>query len=192
MPRILFIISFFFCLGKTYAQDTLGMQAPPPSGLAIAKDSIVKKKFQPDAKRAGLYSALMPGLGQIYNRQYWKAPIVWAVLGTPLYFAIQKNKEYRRYRSAYVSRLANGTNSTDEFQGILSDVAIKTNQDAAKQNADMMVIYTVIGFAGQILEAISGAHLRNFDISKDLSMQVSPIVTPINTMGIGLVVNFKK
>lgn len=169
------------------------VQAVPDSAVTLQKDSLLrKKKFQPDAKRAGLYSALIPGFGQLYNRQYWKMPIVYAALGTTLYFVINSNNEYQRYRKAYISRLSDGANSKDEFMGILETPAIKTYQDEAKQNMDMMTVFTVIAYAGQILEAISGAHLKNFDISKDLSMQVRPVLTPLNTIGVGLVVNFKK
>lgn len=175
--------------------DTIGL--PPTTVLtdtaAPVKDSIrIRKKFQPDAKRAGLYAALIPGMGQLYNRQYWKMPIVYAVMGVPLYFAIKRNDEYNRYRSAYISRLTKGNSSTDEFQGILTETAIKQYQDEAKQSRDMMIVYTVIGYTAQILEAISGAHLKNFDISKDLSMQVSPLVLPHQTIGFGLVMNFKR
>ena len=182
------------CSLSSKAQDTIASKPSNNQAYTIAKtDSLHKKqKFQPDAKRAGLYSALIPGMGQLYNRQYWKMPIVYAAMGTTIYFAIKRNNEYLRYRKAYIARIASGANSNDEFQGILTTEGIKQYQDEAKQNMDMMIVYTVIGYAGQIMEAISGAHLRNFDISKDLTMQVRPVITPINTMGLGLVVNFKK
>lgn len=173
------------------AQDSLAVSDRMDTTI-LKKDSILKKEFQPDPKRAGLYSALIPGLGQCYNRQYWKMPIVYAAMGTTIYLVVKRNNEYQRYRKAYVSRIADEENSQDEFQGILSTAAIKQYQDEAKQNMDMMVVFTVIGYAGQIMEAIAGAHLRNFDISKDLSMQFRPVLTPINTLGVGLVVNFKK
>lgn len=192
MRYILFAILFFnFGLSAT-AQDTVTTKPFIESSSVFQKDSVVKKKFQPDPKRAGLFSALVPGFGQLYNRQYWKMPIVYAAMGTTIYMAVKRNKEYQRYRKAYIARIADGQNSMDEFQGILSTPAIKQYQDEAKQNMDMMLVFTVIGYAGQIMEAISGAHLRNFDISKDLSMQVQPIITPMNTFGVTLVVNFKK
>jgi hypothetical protein len=192
MRYTLFTILFFIFSLSAVAQDTLTARSTIDSSIVSKADSVVKKKFQPDPKRAGLYSALVPGFGQLYNRQYWKMPIVYAAMGTTIYMAVKRNKEYQRYRKAYIARIADGQNSKDEFQGVLSTPAIKQYQDEAKQNMDMMIIFTVIGYAGQIMEAISGAHLRNFDISKDLSMQVSPIITPMNTLGVGLVVNFKK
>lgn len=197
---LLFTLSFCCCAPAARAQDTLMVSSTTDSLQQTSGDTVILQKkdigprikFQPDAKRAGLYSALIPGFGQLYNRQYWKMPIIYAAMGTTLYFVISKNDEYRRYRKAYISRLSNGANSKDEFQGILQTQAVKQYQDNAKQNRDMMIVFTVIGYAGQILEAISGAHLRNFDISPDLVLQVRPVITPVNTLGFGLVVNFKK
>lgn len=161
---------------------------PIESQLDTIKQS---KVFQPNAKRAGLFSALVPGFGQIYNRQYWKAPIVYALMGTTTYMAVTKNTEYQRYRKAYIARLSN-PNADDEFKNILTTTAIKQYQDEARQSADMMVVFTVIGYAGQIIEAISGAHLKNFDVSKDLSLKINPaIISPFNVPGISLIVFIK-
>lgn len=196
MRYCILILLFFFNANTATAQQVADTLAP--INLAAQPDTDTsklpckKRIFEPDAKRAGLYSALIPGFGQLYNRQYWKMPIVYAIMGSTIYLVAKRNTEYQRYRTAYVARIADPNNSQDEFQGILSLPAIKQYQDEAKQNMDMMVVFTVVAYAGQIMEAISGAHLRNFDISKDLSMQVSPILTPIHTVGLGLVVNFKK
>lgn len=218
---IIFLFLFFCCANIATAQDTATVTKMSDStflsqeenstadgdsvtviesGIQVKADSVVKtdttllkkKKFQPEAKRAGLFSALVPGFGQLYNRQYWKMPIVYSAMGTTMYFALKSNGDYRKYRKAYVSRLADGENSKDQYQGILSTQGIKQYQDDAQQNRDLMIVLTVVAYAGQILEAISGAHLKNFDISKDLTMQISPVITPVNTIGIGLVMNFKK
>jgi hypothetical protein len=167
------------------AQDSLSA----PAGDTIRDSMVIRKKFQPDPKKAGLYSALVPGLGQLYNRQYWKVPVIYAGLGTATYFFIRNNNDYNRYRKAYVSRL-NNPNARDEFSDILSTAAVKQYQDDAKKYLDITVLFTVIGYAGQVLEAIAGAHLHNFDISPDLSMQVRPVLMPNNTLGMGLVMNF--
>lgn len=176
-----------------YTPLLVAQDAVPKDAQTLSQtDSLHKKlRFQPDAKRAGLYAALMPGLGQIYNRQYWKVPIVYALMGTTTYMVIKNNNDYQKYRKVYVARLAN-PNSTDEFTGILSTTAVKQYQDDAKRKMDMMLIYTVVAYAGQLMEAIAGAHLHNFDISKDLSMQIRPVLTPVQTLGVGLVLNFKR
>lgn len=157
--------------------STVPLQAP--------KDSLLKKKFQPDPKRAALFSALLPGLGQIYNRQYWKAPIVYALMGTSIYMVVKNQQNYQRYRKAYIARLED-PNSNDEFQGVLSLTGIKQYQDQYRQNSDMLIVASVVIYAAQIMEALSGAHLKNFDISKDLSFQMHPTILPNYTPGLTL------
>lgn len=200
IQRFCLFFLLFACASSAIAQDSNAV-APTVNNAAFFPPTLKEKqidspktkvKFQPDAKTAALFSALIPGMGQIYNRQYWKAPIVYAVMGTPIFFAIKRQQEYQRYRKAYIARITDPANSKDEFQGILSLPAIKQYQDEAKQSMDMMLVYTVIGYAGQILEAISGAHLRNFDISKDLTMQIRPTISPYSNVGLGLVICFKK
>jgi hypothetical protein len=188
---LIFILVIIASLQNALAQDSKADSASILDGGTPRRDSTLKMKFQPDAKRAGLLSALMPGLGQIYNRQYWKVPIVYAAMGTTIYMIAKNSHDYNRYRHAYVSRLAN-PNSIDEFSGILNLAGVKQYQDEAKRNMDMMVVYTVALYAGQIMEAIAGAHLKNFDISKDLSMQFRPVIMPNYILGVGLAVNFKR
>jgi hypothetical protein len=149
-----------------------------------------KPLFEPDSKRAGMLSALVPGLGQIYNRQYWKAGIIYAGLGVASYYIITNNNEYNRYRKAYVSRLSNNPANKDEFDGILTTDGIKQYQDEYKKYLDLTVLLTAIGYAVQIMEAIAGAHLKNFDVSQNISFNVSPVLTPNRTVGIGLVMHF--
>jgi hypothetical protein len=182
--KIIFLLLCCLSLNTTQAQDSLSQQTTTP------KSVVLKPRFEPDAKKAGLYSALIPGMGQIYNRQYWKASIIYVGLGVATYFIIKNNNDYNRYRKAYVSRLSNNPNSTDEFKGILSTEAIKQYQDDSKKYLDMTVLFTVIGYAGQVMEAIAAAHLHNFDVSKDVSLHISPIVTPNQTIGMSLVMNF--
>ncbi|GAA4448359.1 DUF5683 domain-containing protein [Rurimicrobium arvi] len=197
MVRSLKILLFLLCIGLSpaFAQDTDTMTIPPKMETAAVKDTLVpvKKKFQPDAKRAGLYSALIPGFGQLYNRQYWKMPIVYAVMGTPVYFAIKHNNDYQRYRKAYISRLVNEQTSNDEFKGVLTTAGIKQYQDQARQNRDMMILYASLAYTVQIIEAIAGAHLKNFDISKDLSLNIRPDFNPLmGGAGLSLAVQLRK
>lgn len=182
--KLLFIL--FTCLWTchaAYAQDSVSVSPAPES-------VVIKKPFQPDAKRAGLYSALLPGLGQIYNRQYWKLPIIYAGVGTAVYFIAKNSNEYNRYRKAYVSRLSNNTKGPDEFEGILSTAAIKQYQDDYKKYLDLTVMLTVVGYAAQIMEAITAAHLKNFDVSQNITLQFRPVIIPNGVVGVGLVMNF--
>ena len=183
--RILFATAFFsvFTALSCVAQDT------------VAKDSITsgrKGKWHPVPKKAGLYAALIPGLGQIYNRQYWKLPIVYGGLGAAGYFVYKNSTDYTKLRKAYVGRIgaaASHTSPTDEYVGIYSTDQLQQLQADQNRILNMTVIYTSLAFAVQVLDAVTSAHLRNFDISRDISMQVKPVPTPFGA-GIGLAVTF--
>ncbi len=156
--------------------------------------TILKKEpWQPDPKKAGLYATLIPGLGQVYNRQYWKLPIVYAGLGVAGYFIVRNTKEYNKYRKAYIGRL-NNDYPTDEFVGIYSVDQLKQIQSDYNKNLSMTILFSSLAYMMQIMDAVTAAHLRNFDISRDISMQMRPVITPIGGRiggGMGLVMNFK-
>ena len=147
------------------------------------------KPFQPNPKKAGLYSALVPGLGQIYNRQYWKVPVVYVGLGVCAYFLVTNYTKYESYYTAYVGRIANPY-PTDKYVGILSTPQLQQYQQDYDKYLDITALCTVVGYALQVLDAVTGAHLKNFDISRDISMKVQPVAMP-NGIGLGLVMNMK-
>ncbi|GAA4460834.1 hypothetical protein GCM10023093_04270 [Nemorincola caseinilytica] len=157
-------------------------------------DSIMlpgKVLWQPNPKKAGLYSALVPGLGQIYNRQYWKLPIVYAGLSVAGYFIVRNGQEYRSLRQAYIGRLGNGP-YTDKYVGIYDDASqLKQLQDDAERLLNMTVVFSGVAYVMQVLDAITSAHLRNFDVSRDISLQLRPVVLPQGAAGVGLVMNFR-
>lgn len=155
-------------------------------------DTAQRKKqkllFEPDPKKAGMFASILPGSGQVYNRQYWKLPIVYAILGTAGYFIWYNYDQYREFRTAYISRLDAST-ANDQYP--LYDISdLKRIQDGFRQDLDIIVLLTTVGYAAQILDAVASAHLRNFDISPDISMELQPVIGP-NYAGVGLVVNFK-
>ena len=86
-------------------------------GILIIKDSLTYgENYDPLApQRAAFYSAVLPGLGQAYNKKYWKIPIIYAGMATGVYFYLQNDKDYDRFRNAYKRRLAGFTD--DEFYG---------------------------------------------------------------------------
>ena len=102
------------------------------------------KPFQPDPKKAGLYSALLPGLGQIYNRQYWKLPLVYGGLGVAGYFFIHNLNNYQTYRKAYIGRI-NNNNPTDKYVGIYSESQLQQLQDDYNKYLDLTVLLSAIG-----------------------------------------------
>ena len=143
--------------------------------VIVAKDTVVSKQaYDPLApSRAAFYSAVVPGLGQAYNKKYWKIPVIYAGMATGVYFYIQNQKDYTRFRDAYKRRLAGYTD--DEFYGdgtdpIISNDRLVNAQQSAQKNKDYSIL-TVIGFyALNIIDANVDAHLRQYDISDDLSL----------------------
>ncbi len=161
-----------------------------PATDSVSHPTKTKKPlWQPIPKKAGLYSALVPGMGQMYNRQFWKLPIVYGGLGVAGYFVVRNAKDYNSLRQAYIGRLGPGP-YTDEYVGIYNDVSqLKQLQDDANRLLNMTVVLTGAAYLMQVIDAVTSAHLRNFDISRDISMQVHPVATPVGA-GMALVVNF--
>ncbi len=147
------------------------------------------KKFQPNPKKAGLYSAIVPGLGQLYNRQYLKIPLVYAGIGVAGYFFFRNNDYYQSYRKAYIGRI-NNPYPTDKYVNVYSTDQLQTLQNDYKKYLDMTVLFSSIGYALQVIDAITSAHLKNFDISRDISMHVLP-VPYANGAGMAIVMNLK-
>jgi Family of unknown function (DUF5683) len=157
--------------------------------LAINDTTPVKKvKFEPIAKRAGLYAAIIPGAGQLYNRQYWKIPIVVAGMGAVVYLFRQNMDYHQDYRKAYLQRVQDPNNRALYPQ--YNADQLKQLQDNYRQSMDMMVLFGALAYAAQIMDAVASAHLKNFDISQDISMNVKPIVQPYG-IGFGIAMNFK-
>lgn len=198
----IFIVLSFLPYTNSVAQTDVSKKdttiiSPTPKGLLAAPiggktDTIKIKKtlWEPNPKRAGLYAALLPGLGQAYNRQYWKIPIVYAGFSVAGYFLVKNSKEYNRYRKAYIGRI-NNPYPTDEFVKIYTDInQLKQLQDDYSRILNLTVLFTTVGYTLQVLDAITSAHLKNFDISRDISLRIKPVATPYGDAGIGLVMNF--
>lgn len=154
--------------------------------VAVAKGS--KLPFTPVPKKAGLYSAIVPGMGQLYNRQYWKLPVIYAGMAVTGYFLIDNIKQYRNYRKVYIGRIDNDPTTADDLTYTTEEV--KLLQDTYKKYTDLTVLFTAVGYMIQVMDAVASAHLKNFDISPDISMRMTPVIYG-NGIGLGLVMNFK-
>ena len=164
------------------------------ANLFAQKDSITVKKeilngkvivaegvYNPLApSKAAFYSAIFPGMGQIYNKKYWKAPIVWGALAIPTYFYLDNNKEYKRYRTAYKLR-KNGLQDefTDEFGNeSISLTTLESAQTQLKENRDLSLLSGVIIYVLQIVEASVNAHLLQFNTDDNLTFKPTFIPNP--------------
>lgn len=144
-----------------------------------------KQSYDPLApSRAAFYSAVLPGLGQAYNKKYWKIPIIYAGMATGVYFYIQNDKDYDRFRDAYKRRLAGFTD--DEFYGsgttpVISDDRLIDAQISAQKNKDISIIVSLAFYLVNIIDANVDAHLSQYNVSDDLTLSPNLYVDPIST-----------
>jgi len=150
------------------------------------------------AVKATLLSTALPGLGQVYNKKYWKVPIIYAAGGALSYFAISNHKEYKDLRDAINNRQSNNnlTSSNDAFPQLSTD-QLRTRKDHFRRQRDYNIIFIGLLYVANIIDANVDAHLREFDVNDDLSMNLSPIVIPTNSFnnlsfGLSLTLRLKK
>ena len=163
----------------TTGPDSVEVNTPP-----AAKDTIPFYKIgqwsQPG--KAALYSAVLPGLGQAYNKSYWKIPIIYVGGGVVAYFLNSHQKNYLSYRIGVKIRQDTiSTNDIDRYTEKIStrpmadQIAIlKKGRDTYRRWRDQTILLAIVAYTINVAEAYTYAHLKDFDISDDLSMRVQP------------------
>ena len=153
--------------------------------VLITEDSLIETDdYNPLAPaKAAFYSAVLPGLGQVYNKKYWKIPIVYTGIGISIYFYMQNNKDYNKFRDAYKRRLAGFTD--DEYWGngttpIISSDRLVDAQKTAKRNKDTSIAAAVAFYLLNIIDANVDAHLSQFNVNDDLSFEPVFNINPID------------
>jgi len=220
LAAILFYICPVCCLAQTV--DISGRDSVSDAGnffiqtdtvyfdvdsLVNEKIQLTPEKFKPDSKKATIYAAIFPGLGQIYNRKYWKLPLVFGSFIGCAYAINWNGNQYSGYKKAYSAFI--DENSTDtswkdycygiyrttEFENWTPDMkrsfatALKSARDYHWRNRDLSYIVSVGIYALWIIDAYVDAQLFDFDVSPDLSMRVAPVFfdrTPTNSRSIGM------
>lgn len=175
MKNAIFIVVFIFFVGNIFSQnDSIPLNEELKVNKSFERQNFEANPFDANAPaKAAFYSAVFPGLGQAYNKSYWKIPLVYIAIGTPLYFYLDNNSQYNRYRDAFKSRLAGFEN--DEFIGILTDEDLVEAQKLFRENRDLSLLLTIAAYILNIVDANVEAHLNQFNISDDLSMRPSAI-----------------
>ena len=197
---IISTLTFLSCLCLN-AQKKEPKEETLPKEVVIDSLITITEPINPLAPaKAAFYSAILPGLGQAYNKKYWKIPIVYAALGSGVYVYLSNNKQYNRYRDAYKSRLAGFTN--DEFyfdsQGNqLSSPRVTTDglqrgQKFYRRNKELSLLVTIGIYALNIIDANVDAHLLQYNVDENLSLAPHFKIEEINTTtNVGLTLNFK-
>lgn len=183
--RIIYtIFILIFCLNFCFGQEIEDGDIK-----IMAKDTLFTDgEIDPlSPARAAFYSAVLPGLGQAYNKKYWKIPIVWAAIGTGIYF-YRKNDEFLdTYQEAYKLRLSG---RPDDFDGTgdnpnLSTESLVRAQEIYKKNKDLSLFLMIGLYALNIIEANVDAHLDDKAFNTNLSFRPSFYIDPINNQYVG-------
>ncbi|RXG15345.1 hypothetical protein DSM03_102425 [Leeuwenhoekiella aestuarii] len=172
MPNKFLLLSFLFLYSLSYAQET------EPVAPKIEAEEIDEafKEYEPlKPARAAFYSAILPGLGQAYNKDYWKMPLVYGAIGTGVGIAVYNHDLFQKYRTAYKDRIAG---RIDEFTIIADDGSITQTftedqliraQDFYRRNKELSILITAGIYVLQIIEANVDAHLSQYEVEDRLS-----------------------
>lgn len=199
--------SFLFITRLSYAQkgDSLVVRNDsivPIRGVdsaAIAiKDTLTKKRHSP--RKAAIRSAIIPGWGQVYNRKIWKVPIVYGALGTTAGVFIFNINQYRKIQYAYTVLINNDTanekNVAPELQNFIRYRATNDLFNAraeVRQNVDYSVLVFLLFWGLNVVDALVDAHLKDFDVSPDLSLKLKPnFNTGFSNLGLSVSLDIHK
>jgi hypothetical protein len=143
------------------------------NGYSFLGDSTKKKKH--NRKLAGWMSAALPGLGQVYNKKYWKVPIIYAGAAAFGYFIIRYNGFYQQYHESYLYRMGVDSSGTDYFPQYSTDY-IAQNTEFYRSNLELTCILAGVWYLLNIVDAVVDGYLFDFNVSDDLSFRVEPNV----------------
>ena len=204
---IVFILFLFFLSKLSFAQDsesvyTLANDKKKKEQQLKGFETGAYEKMNPLAPaKAAFYSAVLPGLGQAYNKRYWKIPLVYAAIGSSAYAFINNNRVYHKFRDAFKSRRMGFT--TDPYYDLndsgvipgqpdVSDISLQTAQERAQEARDFSLVLTIGMYALNIIDANVDAHLKQFNVNADLSIDYRPdvLINPVtNKPYLGMTVN---
>lgn len=186
MNKLIYIGFLFFILGSA----TVFSQTKTNATLVV-KDTLKTTSSNIDPltpAKAAFFSAILPGLGQAYNKKYWKIPLVYGAMGTSLYFYLDSNKKYHQFRDAYKRRLEG---YSDDDLSYLDDSSLIAGQKLYQKNRDFSALFMVAFYALNIIDANVDAALLQFNVDENLSFK--PVIYPNDVTfktNVGLTINY--
>lgn len=163
------------------------------NSISVTQDTLIidsvslnnKVRFLPahSPTKATLMSAVLPGLGQYYNKKYWKIPLVYGAIGTTAYFYIKFQNEFEKYRQAYVD-LMDGDESTrsyEEFEippGVTVERYLTVYRDNNRRFRDWWMIGLLASYSLNIIDAVVDAHFFDFNVDDNLTLRIEPQWNP--------------
>lgn len=205
-------ISIFCCFillfsARCFAQENELIVVPKKDSTPVVTKKATYNKYDSATKAhppksAALRSAILPGWGQAYNKKYWKIPIVYTALGITGYIFLDNIKTYKEYKFAYAARIKAqqpppAQDSTDyyklkEIYKLISPESIQAARNRFRQYVDYSALFFIVFWGLNVVDATVDAHLKSFDVSPDLSLQIKPGHSAMaGTNGISLVLHIK-
>jgi Family of unknown function (DUF5683) len=198
-------LSLIFLSSVCTAQETKTTVVKDSSGssnknstreIVSMKDSTVKKPHSP--RTAAIRSAILPGLGQIYNKKYWKLPLVYGALGVTGFIFFDNIKVYKESKFAYAARIKAEPPLRDSVDykklqtkyKLYSTGSIRNQRDKFRQYIDYSVVFFIFFWGLNVVDATVDAHLKSFDVSPNLSLKLKAGYSEMaKTKGLSLVMN---
>ena len=204
---ILSLCLLLYAAAFSQQKDTV-LRNPPSNPGAMPSESVSKipstQKIKSDPHKATLYSALLPGLGQVYNKKYWKLPLVYAALGIPAYTYFY-NKEWYKKTAYALAVLVNGSylTSPDSLSKVdpklLPFISAGANnslinyRNEFRKDQDYSALFFLLFWGLNVIDATVDSHLRQFDVSRDLGLEIQPVIIPgSNALGLSFVFDIHK
>lgn len=183
-------VILFFLLGGVYSVYSQNTEA----SKLTSKEVFESEGYNPlSPSTAGFYSAVLPGLGQAYNNQYWKLPFVYSAMATSMYYFTINNETYKQYRTAYKQRQAG---FQDEFTledgtELISRAGLISAQKSLKRNRETSLLVFASFYVLQIVDASVSAHLLQFNVDDKISFDPQIFNEPnTNQTFVGLTFNY--
>ena len=131
---------------------------------------------KPDSAKSTLYSLLLPGLGQLYNGEFWKVPIYWGLMAGSLHFVVDNNTQYLRWKNSYNKATSDDPDVEKPPQ---SAENCKYYRDAYRRMRDYSILAVAVSYLLQVIDANVFAYMQDFEVNDEISMKVSPSVIPM-------------
>ncbi len=211
MRFIILFIGLALGLPSIFGQDGSGDSITYVSGKHLVSGEKItvdtSLMWLPNPKKATMLSAAIPGAGQIYNKDWWKVPFIYAGLGTIGYFIYWNNRSYVRYTNAYLDYVDDDPTTTrytkilpegfDVSDSEWLETILESRRISYRRDRDLLIISMVGFYVLNVLEANVAANLYDFDVSDDLSMNMTPSLgyNSLNgnpTLGFSLIININK
>jgi hypothetical protein len=191
---ILLFLFFSLCLHSSlFAQKDSTVKKIKKEKTPVFARVDTSKPYNP--RIATIRSAILPGWGQATNKKYWKMPIVYGALGTTAYIFFHNIKQFKEANKAYQNAIdgnpANDFEIPEPYYSVKDQPdRIKNFRNEVRQNVDYSALFFIAFWGLNVVDAAVDAHLKTFDVSNDLSLEIKPGYSPMaQTNGISLVVN---